>query len=75
MPRIILKEFRKFQIVLAPKKTQEEWAAIAEPLIELCWRLVEKNKNLRQTRDLLLPKLISVALDVAELDIDIGEAA
>jgi type I restriction enzyme S subunit len=75
LPRIILKEFRKFQIVLAPRKMQEEWAAIAEPMIELCWRLIEKNNNLRQTRDLLLPKLISGELDVSELEIDIGEAA
>ncbi|MXV84843.1 restriction endonuclease subunit S [Candidatus Poribacteria bacterium] len=31
----------------------------------------EKNTNLRQTRDLLLPKLISGEIDVSELDIDI----
>ena len=30
-----------------------------------------KNTNLRQTRDLLLPKLISGELDVSELDINI----
>ena len=29
-----------------------------------------KNKNLRQTRDLVLPKLISGEIDVSELDID-----
>ncbi len=29
-----------------------------------------KNKNLRQTRDLLLPKLISGEIDVSELDLD-----
>ena len=32
--------------------------------------LSEKNANLRQTRDLLLPKLISGEIDVSELDID-----
>ena len=32
--------------------------------------LREKNINLRQTRDLLLPKLISGEIDVSELDID-----
>jgi len=31
--------------------------------------LIEKNNNLRQTRDLLLPKLISGELDVSDLDI------
>jgi type I restriction enzyme S subunit len=33
-----------------------------------------RNSNLRQTRDLLLPKLISGELDVSELDITIPEA-
>jgi type I restriction enzyme, S subunit len=33
-----------------------------------------RNNNLRQTRDLLLPKLISGELDVSELDITIPEA-
>jgi len=36
--------------------------------------LGRKNANLRQTRDLLLPKLISGEADVEDLDIDIGEA-
>ena len=33
----------------------------------------KKNINLRQTRNLLLPKLISGEIDVSELDIDISE--
>ena len=32
--------------------------------------LRSKNDNLRQTRDLLLPKLISGKIDVSDLDID-----
>lgn len=31
--------------------------------------------NLRQTRDFLLPRLVSGELDVSDLDIDTGEAA
>jgi type I restriction enzyme S subunit len=42
-------------------------------IVELIYRSIvlteEKNKVLRQTRDLLLPKLISGKLDVSELDI------
>ena len=34
--------------------------------------LTDKNTNLRQTRDLLLPKLISGELDVSDLDIKTG---
>ena len=36
-------------------------------------QLYLKNSNLRKTRDLLLPKLISGQLDVEDLEIDIGE--
>jgi len=45
-------------------------------IVELIYRSIvlteEKNKVLRQTRDLLLPKLISGELDVSELDIKTG---
>ena len=37
--------------------------------------LTQKNTNLRTTRDLLLPKLISGEVDVSALNINVGEAA
>ena len=40
------------------------------PLFRKVQNLSEKNANLRQTRDFLLPKLISGEIDVSELDID-----
>ena len=40
------------------------------PLFRKVQNLSEKNTNLRQTRDLLLPKFISGEIDVSELDID-----
>ncbi|MEE9594612.1 MAG: hypothetical protein V3V92_04355, partial [Candidatus Hydrothermarchaeales archaeon] len=36
--------------------------------------LKDKNTNLHQTRDLLLPKLISGETDVSNLDFEVGEA-
>ena len=41
-----------------------------EPISLELANLTLKNANLRQTRDLLLPKLISGEIDVSELDID-----
>jgi type I restriction enzyme S subunit len=66
LPRIILKEFRQFLIVLPPKNLQEKWANIADPIIELCMCLIRQNTQLRKTRDLLLPRLLSgqISLDV-----------
>ncbi len=41
-----------------------------EPIFSKLANLTLKSTNLRQTRDLLLPKLISGEIDVSELDID-----
>jgi type I restriction enzyme S subunit len=75
LPRIILQAFRRFQIVLPHIALQERWAAAAEPMIQLCWRLLNANANLRHSRNLLLPKLISGEVDVSELDIAIPKEA
>jgi type I restriction enzyme S subunit len=50
-----------------------DYAEIAEALYEESDVLEQKNANLRQTRDLLLPKLISGELDVSELEIKTEE--
>lgn len=73
LPRIILKDFRKFKCVLPPIEIQKAWVDIINPMVKNCWRMVDKNKNLRQTRDLLLPKLISGEIDVENLDIKTEE--
>jgi len=67
IPRIVLKDFRKFKLVVPPKRLQEMWSEIADPIMTLCRRLVDKNANLRAQRDLLLPKLISGEIDVSNL--------
>ena len=50
----------------------EEYSETAFPIFEEINNLRKTNKNLRQTRDFLLPKLISGKVDVSELDIDMG---
>ena len=42
------------------------------PIFDEIKNMLLKNQNLRQTRDLLLPKLISGKIDVSDLDIDTG---
>ena len=49
----------------------EQFKSTVAPLFTKVQNLSEKNTNLRQTRDLLLPKLISGEIDVSELDIAI----
>jgi len=44
---------------------------IIQPIFRILEILTIKNQNLRKTRDLLLPKLISGEIDVSDLDIRI----
>ena len=74
LPRIVLKDFRKFLIIVPSIDIQSQFFNLAEPMIENCYRIIEKNANLRSTRDLLLPKLISGELGISSLDITTGEA-
>ena len=69
-------KFLKEQEVLLPDEgSAEAYADFVEPLRDHIRSLMRKNNNLRQTRDLLLPKLISGELDISELEIDTGKEA
>jgi len=72
--RISRSALSKLPVMLPPLPLQEKFSAIAEPCYRQITFLQRKNNILRQTRDLLLPKLISGELDVSELDINIPEA-
>ena len=62
-------------ILLPDLQSLERFHAAVAPLWKSIRNSQERNILLRQTRDLLLPKLISGELDVSELDIDVGKAA
>jgi type I restriction enzyme S subunit len=50
--------------------TLQRFHDVVSPKFRLVQNLVDQNANLRATRDLLLPKLVSGAIDVSDLDID-----
>jgi type I restriction enzyme, S subunit len=52
----------------------EQFEKMISPMVSFPNSLRRRNQILRQTRDLLLPKLTSGELDVSELDITIHEA-
>jgi len=68
VPRIILKDFRKFQVVLPPNDLQVKWNALAGESVKMSWNLIAQNQSIKTQRDLLLPKLLSgqVALEGVE---------
>ena len=64
IPRIVLKDFRKFQILVPPDDIQADWARIVDPMLAMCRKLVSQTENLLRTRDLLLPRLLSGQIEV-----------
>ena len=59
IPRIVLKDFRKFPIQLPPKALQEKAVEVVKPIFHKCWENNRQNQTLEQLRDTLLPKLMS----------------
>jgi len=60
----------KEMFIIAPtQEIGERYEKVVSPLELMIGNLVKKNKMLKQTRDLLLPKLISGEIDVSNLDI------
>jgi len=65
IPRIVLKDFRKFQLLLPPKNIQERAVSSIVPLYRKCWGNNKQIRTLEKLRDTLLPKLMSGEVRVA----------
>lgn len=59
--------FKGIRLLVPPQSLVTEFSATVEQLMRLSLNLQTKNTNLRTTRNLLLPKLISGELDVSNL--------
>jgi type I restriction enzyme S subunit len=66
-------DVKGIKFVNSPNELSEHFENAVGPIWHLIKNLTVKNTNLRTTRDLLLPKLISGEVDVSELDIGIPE--
>lgn len=64
--------FCELPVLLPPEQIYVRFAEIITPIVGVLQSAYLRMSNLRQTRDLLLPKLISGEVDVSELDIDVG---
>ena len=67
MPNLNTRLLESVPVVLPPRTLQDRFESMTFPLAMLRETLTAKNANLRTTRDLLLPKLISGELDVSDL--------
>lgn len=59
--------FDAFLLAQPDEETLQRYREIVQPMFAMIRKLAAKNANLRATRDLLLPKLISGELDVSTL--------
>ena len=67
--------FEKFRFAHPDAHTLRAFGEQVAPIFQEVQLYALKNENLRRTRDLLLPKLISGELDVSDLDINVEDAA
>lgn len=65
IPRIVLKDFRKYKLPLPPQNLQEQAIKSIQPLYSKCWENDRQIRTLETLRDTLLPKLMSGEVRVA----------
>ena len=67
-----MNDFESFPVLLPKEDILNKYENIVQSLFSNIVLLNVKNKNLQETRDLLLPKLINGVIDVSELDIKVS---
>jgi type I restriction enzyme S subunit len=75
MPRANWDVLIKYPVVIPPLPLLYQFNEFMQNTLAQIHNLIFKNRNLRQTRDLLLPRLISGEIDVENLDINTGPIA
>ena len=74
-PGINQEKVNGLELIVPTKEIASLFDGIVESYLALIVSLAKRNNVLRQTRDILLPKLISGELSVSKLDIDIRNLA
>ena len=75
MPRANWDVLIKYPVVIPPLPLLYQFNEFVQNTLAQIHNLIFKNRNLRLTRDLLLPRLISGEIDVENLNINTGEIA
>jgi type I restriction enzyme S subunit len=70
-----LKDQRRMLLPIPTLNVQRAFAELVQPMLDLIANLWRSSANLRSTRQQLLHRLVSGAVDVTDLDIEVPEAA
>lgn len=68
LPRIVLKDFKKYQFILPPIDEQRKIGNILHSFRMQITSNVNENNRLNALRDALLPKIMSGEIDVSDID-------
>lgn len=72
---IIIDTFRRMRTIAPSPEVIATFADVAEPIMQMIHNLQDAVSNIKATRNLLLPRLVSGEVDVSDLDIAMPEAA
>ena len=72
MPRADWKVLVKYPVAVPPTSFLWHFNQLVQDVVAQIQNMIFRNKNLRRTRDLLLPRLISGEVDVSGLPIEMG---
>ncbi|RIE16106.1 restriction endonuclease subunit S [Candidatus Cryosericum septentrionale] len=75
MPVIKWEVLRTMPVLLPSQAVLGSFETSVQPMLQTVKMASSRNQNLRRTRDLLLPRLISGEVDVSELDIAVPDQA
>lgn len=70
MPRANWEVLVKYLIVLPPQPLLDQFNELVKDVVLQIQNLIFRNRNLRKTRDLLLPRLIGGEVDVEEIKVE-----
>jgi len=73
MPVIKWETLQTMPVLLPSQAVLRSFETSVQPMLQTVKMIFSRNQNLRRTRDLLLPRLISGEVDVSELDIVVPE--
>lgn len=69
LPRIVLKDFKKYKFVLPPLSEQQKLGEVLYSIRMQTYANINENRTLSNLRDSILPKLMSGEIDVSDITI------
>ena len=63
-PHVYPKDVMNMSMIVSNMWIEEQFEKIIEPIYEEIWNLQKQNQNLKETRDMLIPKLVSGEVEV-----------